>query len=281
MPPSLPVSTTRPHLRVTPTNTEIAGEGMIREPLVAKSKAPEVAAPETPADPAPPNAAARMAVRAGVPSQTLVSAPESILVIDDSAADSQRMIDLLTGLYPRNLKLYHRASGQAALELIRRANIDVIFVGYRLTDMDGVEFISEASDCLEDTAMILLGGAWDGPCTANAMKSGARDFLDKSRMDAFLIREVIETALRSVRIDYRLNRTAASLRTQTEIRGKQLEAISLNVKTTLASLEDSLRELRTSARNLTVWELDEQIELLENDLRASRDMVGQLGRRKG
>ena len=207
----------------------------------------------------------------------MVAAPEAVLIIDDNADDTQRMIEILTSLYPRNLRLYHRKSGHAALETLRRANLDVIFVGYRLSDMDGTEFISQAAEMLEDTAMILLGGAWDGPHTATAMKSGARDYLDKSRMDAFLIREVIETALRSVRIDYRLMRTANAFRSQDQARAKQLEALSVNMKSTLIGLEESLRELRNSARDLTVWELDEQIGMLEGDLRASRDMVGQMG----
>ena len=223
------------------------------------------------------NNAVRMAVRAGSPSQSMVLAPESILIIDDNATDTQRLIDVLTAVYPRNLRLYHRESGQAALETIRRTNVDVILVGYRLTDMDGTEFISQAAEMLEDTAMILLGSAWDGANTAAAMKSGARDFLDRSRMDAFLVREVIETALRSVRIDYRLTRTANSLRTQNEARSKQLKALATNMKSTMIGLAESLRELRASARNLTVWELDEQIGLLEEDLRASRDIASQLG----
>ncbi len=252
-------------LRVSP-GTSSTAEPMVREPLIAS--------------PAPPaeNTAARIAVRAGVPSQSMVSAPESILIIDDNADETQRMIEVLTGLYPRNLRVYHRDSGQSALEIIRRANVDVIFIGYHLIDMAGTEFISIAAEMLEDTAMILLGGAWDGPHTAAAMKSGARDFLDKSQLDAMMVREVIETALRSVRIDYRLTKTAAAMRANGETRSKQMESLSVSVKSTLAGLEDSLRELRNSARNLTVWELDEQIGLLESDLRASRAMVNQLSR---
>ena len=99
-----------------------------------------------------------------------------ILVIDDEAAirDSLRMI-----LEYEDYQFVGAASGQEALDLIRRERPDIVLLDIKMPGMDGMEVLRKLRTVDETLPVVMISGHGTTATAVEAIRSGAIDFLDK------------------------------------------------------------------------------------------------------
>src|ERR1700752_2319533 len=99
-----------------------------------------------------------------------------VVVIDDEPAirDSLRMI-----LEYEDYQFVGAASGQEALDIVRRERPDIVLLDIKMPGMDGMEVLRTLPALDEGLAVIMLAGHGTPATPVEAIRSGAIDFLDK------------------------------------------------------------------------------------------------------
>jgi two-component system nitrogen regulation response regulator NtrX len=99
-----------------------------------------------------------------------------VLVIDDEAAirDSLRMI-----LEYEDYQFVGAASGQEALDAVRRERPDIVLLDIKMPGMDGMEVLRKLRALDEGLPVVMISGHGNTATAVEAIRSGAIDFLDK------------------------------------------------------------------------------------------------------
>ena len=99
-----------------------------------------------------------------------------VLVIDDEAAirDSLRMI-----LEYEDYQFVGAASGQEALDVVRRERPDIVLLDIKMPGMDGMEVLRKLRALDEGLPVVMISGHGNTATAVEAIRSGAIDFLDK------------------------------------------------------------------------------------------------------
>ncbi len=99
-----------------------------------------------------------------------------VLVIDDEAAirDSLRMI-----LEYEDYQFMGAASGQEALDVVRRERPDIVLLDIKMPGMDGMEVLRKLRALDEGLPVVMISGHGNTATAVEAIRSGAIDFLDK------------------------------------------------------------------------------------------------------
>jgi two-component system nitrogen regulation response regulator NtrX len=99
-----------------------------------------------------------------------------VLVIDDEAAirDSLRMI-----LEYEDYQFVGAASGQEALDMVRRERPDIVLLDIKMPGMDGMEVLRKLRAFDETLPVVMISGHGTTATAVEAIRSGAIDFLDK------------------------------------------------------------------------------------------------------
>jgi len=109
-------------------------------------------------------------------------------MVDNSEPDRRLFRILLEESFGVSLKFWGAGSGGEGLETCRGVEPDCILLDYKLTDMTGLEFITQLrrnEDSAAGTipsAVVMLTGLVDEQMAVNALKAGAQDYLVKDRM---------------------------------------------------------------------------------------------------
>ncbi|MFH0965496.1 MAG: sigma-54 dependent transcriptional regulator [Planctomycetota bacterium] len=99
-----------------------------------------------------------------------------VLIVDDS--DDLRQT--LVRAFERNRwEVHEAADGRAALELLRRVDVQVMLVDLRMPGMDGLELFQAAKALVPDLETVVVTGYGTIEKAVEAMKEGASDFLVK------------------------------------------------------------------------------------------------------
>ena len=135
--------------------------------------------------------------------------PANILVVDDEEA--VRRV-LLRGLSSKGYEVREVASADEALQVLSTANIDLVLTDIRMPGMDGLELLQRAKASAPELAVIMITGFASVDSAAEAMRSGARDYLTKPfNLDEVILR--IERVLQ----ERRLSRENRSLREELKL----------------------------------------------------------------
>src|SRR5262245_34601793 len=99
-----------------------------------------------------------------------------VLVIDDEAAirDSLRMI-----LEYEDYQFVGAASGQDALDIVRRERPDIVLLDIKMPGMDGMDVLRKLRALDEGLPVVMISGHGTTATAVEAIRSGAIDFLDK------------------------------------------------------------------------------------------------------
>src|SRR5262247_2827887 len=99
-----------------------------------------------------------------------------VLVIDDEAAirDSLRMI-----LEYEDYQFVGAASGQEALDIIKRERPDIALLDIKMPGMHGMEVLRKLRTFDETLPVVMISGHGNTATAVEAIRSGAIDFLDK------------------------------------------------------------------------------------------------------
>lgn len=103
----------------------------------------------------------------------------SILVVDDSAAARNHIVELLKR---RNFTVFVANDGVQALEVLQQnTNIKMVITDLEMPNMDGIELTNEIRKTIsrDKLAVIGISGASSGIHSARFIKNGADDFLRK------------------------------------------------------------------------------------------------------
>ena len=121
-------------------------------------------------------------------------APLHILVIDDSPED--RLV-LRTALEGANFTVSEAANGAEGLKAYHQSSPDCIILDYELPDMEGLivleKLIPDPTAPL--ASVVMLTGTGDDAIATLALKKGAQDYLNKSRLLPDDLRRVVHNAL--------------------------------------------------------------------------------------
>lgn len=99
-----------------------------------------------------------------------------ILVVEDNDAMRDGMVQVLRkGGYD----VAEAAGGIEGLSLLDERNIDLVITDYKMTGMDGLQFLNEIKDRLPETEVIVITAYGTIDLAVDAMRAGAWDFITK------------------------------------------------------------------------------------------------------
>jgi two-component system cell cycle sensor histidine kinase/response regulator CckA len=116
-----------------------------------------------------------------------------ILIIDDSQADRYLLSkDVKTRF--ANVEITEAESAEEAFELAEQQQFDIILLDYYLRTKDGLELLSQFKTRKIDIPIIVITGRGDERIAVEAIKRGAKDYLNKD----LLTSERLEITIRSI-----------------------------------------------------------------------------------
>jgi signal transduction histidine kinase len=107
-------------------------------------------------------------------------APErslSILIVDDEEDNRVILKELLGHLSGWKLELGEAGSADAAVAAMRERIFDVVFLDYRLPDLDGIKLLEQIRQLHPKAAVVMMSALGNEKVAVNAMKRGAIDYL--------------------------------------------------------------------------------------------------------
>ncbi|WP_240377676.1 sigma-54-dependent transcriptional regulator [Arachidicoccus soli] len=99
-----------------------------------------------------------------------------ILIIDDEKAIRKTLNEILTF---EGYKVEEAGDGEEGWKLFSDQNFDVVLCDIKMPKMDGMEFLSKATELNPDTPIIMISGHGNIEAAVGAVKKGAFDFISK------------------------------------------------------------------------------------------------------
>lgn len=100
----------------------------------------------------------------------------SILIIDDERSIRNVLKDILGG---EGYKVDEAADGEEGWKKFSSSNYDVVLCDIKMPKMDGIEFLSKASELNPEVPIIMISGHGNIETAVDAVKKGAFDYISK------------------------------------------------------------------------------------------------------
>jgi DNA-binding NtrC family response regulator len=197
--------------------------------------------------------------------------------VDDG--NPQRLAKLLSETFGPETQVRLADSGLAALEILRRAHLDVVLVDYLLPDMNGLELVSAMADLADDTAVILMSERGGGRLAADAIKSGARDYLDRHELNGEVLEAAVVSALRTARLELRTSRAIRQLRRDQAEVDHHVRGLAQDVQQSVGNLEHSINALKSIGGDAPLRQLVSDFSQVQQSLRRSLSLLHSLSER--
>lgn len=99
-----------------------------------------------------------------------------VLLVDDN----KEIVDILTDFLTLNgCKIYKASTGKEALEVLSKADLEIVILDVKLPDINGISLIDSIKINNPTIGVIMITGYHDPNLIVDAMKKGASDFLIK------------------------------------------------------------------------------------------------------
>jgi signal transduction histidine kinase len=170
--------------------------------------------------------------------------PLRILIVDDSEIDVDWISRLLRQQYGNRIEITDCDTGAAAMQQLERRTFDVALIDYRLPDLTGLRLLEAVTDLANDMAVIVLTGQGNESIAAQAIKSGAADYLVKRDITGESLAGVLSQAQQSVergRSDRRLVRHLTHAKSEVD---HYMRSLSHDMSANLMVLEHSFERLK-------------------------------------
>lgn len=118
--------------------------------------------------------------------------------MDDEEDILSTLKGYLEGSIP-GLVVHTATSGQAGLAILRKERIEVILSDYKMPEMDGLEFLSEARALAPDVPRILLTAFPDMQLALRALNEARIAHFFTKPMEPEMVRDVVRTTLEARR----------------------------------------------------------------------------------
>ena len=151
----------------------------------------------------------------------------SILLVDDEAP-IRRLLETQVNDLARVLTA---GSAEAAWEILRRTDIDVIVTDFRMPGIDGLQFLQRVRDWDKEVPVIVVTAFGTIETAVEAMRAGAFDFLTKP-VEMKIFRQTVERALafRRLREENRYLRERLGEEDMPEFIGTSAESLDVKRK---------------------------------------------------
>ncbi|MGE5926315.1 MAG: HD domain-containing phosphohydrolase [Gemmatimonadota bacterium] len=160
--------------------------------------------------------------------------PVAVLVVDDEEAIRSALGRYLTG---QGFEVSVAATGEEALEVLRRRKITCMLLDVNLPGLSGIDLVPRVIQAEPDIALLMLTAVNDATAAALCMQRGALDYLTKP-IDLDVLSRAIQRALsrRHTRIeDQQINRW---LKEEVAVRSAEVRAERANLeRISVATLE--------------------------------------------
>jgi DNA-binding NtrC family response regulator len=114
----------------------------------------------------------------------------SILIVDDESS----IVRLLTAQVDDIARIVTASSAEAAWEILRRLDVDLLITDLRMPGMDGLAFLQRAKEWAPDLPVIVITAFGSIESAVEAMRAGAFDYLTKP-VEMKVFRQCVERAL--------------------------------------------------------------------------------------
>jgi DNA-binding NtrC family response regulator len=115
--------------------------------------------------------------------------PKTVLIIDDD----EGMRDTLTAILKRDYRVLRVASGEAALPILNRDDVDLVLLDVRLPGISGFEVLRILKENYSLVEVIMISAITDVETAVQAMKHGAYHFVTKD-VDYDQLRSLLRNA---------------------------------------------------------------------------------------
>ncbi|MBQ0794418.1 response regulator [Zhongshania sp.] len=183
-----------------------------------------------------------------------------ILFVDDEP----RILIALKALFRRDYDVVTASSGEAALEILRQGDVDVVVSDQRMPEMTGVEVLRKAKDLRPRAIRVLLTGYSDLSAILAAINDGEIfRFINKpwSNVD---LRSTIAAAVKASTVDYVKETVAAEEDLTERVHIPGIDDVGTLILDDDESTRNTLQRVLGRERSVyTASNLDEGLNLLE------------------
>jgi two-component system invasion response regulator UvrY len=106
---------------------------------------------------------------------------KKILLVDDHAAVSKRIAELLASLLPQ-AEMVAATSGEEGLALAAEHSFDLVLLDLRLPGCGGIDVLKELRTTKPGLPVIIISSLPESPYATLARRAGARGFVTKSAL---------------------------------------------------------------------------------------------------
>ena len=204
-----------------------------------------------------------------------------LLVIDDDDVDRERVVRL-AGNLPLGAETTQAASGNEAIALLKSQAFDCVVLDNQLPDGTGAELLRVLrGDGGARCPVIMVTGAGDEELAAEVMRSGAADYLPKSRLSPDNLCRAITRSIEAYGLRQQLDRFAkelaaseakyrAMVEDQTELVALAQPDLRLTYVNSTYAAHCGLPPEQIIGRNLLDFVVDEQRNVVAAQLRKVR-----------
>jgi DNA-binding NtrC family response regulator len=137
--------------------------------------------------------------------------PKTVLIVDDD----EGMRDTLTAILKRDYRVLRVASGEAALPILNREDVDLILLDVRLPGISGFEVLRIVKENYSLVEVIMISAITDVETAVQAMKHGAYHYITKD-FDYDQLRSLVRNASERQDLNRQVLTLSAQVADQTE-----------------------------------------------------------------
>jgi DNA-binding NtrC family response regulator len=137
--------------------------------------------------------------------------PKTVLIVDDD----EGMRDTLTAILKRDYRVLRVASGEAALPILNRDDVDLVLLDVRLPGISGFEVLRILKENYSLVEVIIISAITDVETAVQAMKHGAYHYITKD-FDYDQLRSLVRNASERQDLNRQVMMLSAQVADQTE-----------------------------------------------------------------
>jgi two-component system, NtrC family, response regulator AtoC len=137
--------------------------------------------------------------------------PKTVLIVDDD----EGMRDTLTAILKRDYRVLRVASGEAALPILNREDVDLVLLDVRLPGISGFEVLRILKENYSLLEVIMISAITDVETAVQAMKHGAYHYVTKD-FDYDQLRSLVRNASERQDLNRQVMMLSAQVADQTE-----------------------------------------------------------------
>ncbi len=219
-----------------------------------------------------------------------------VALVDDDEDDFVLTRDLLGEIDGTRYQLEWIPDYENGLIAACSGKFDVVLLDYKLGSKSGLDLLSEARRLGCDAPVIILTGMSDSDIDVAAMRHGAADYVEKSRLDRTMLDRTIRYAIRQRNVETELERrvkqrteeldlAVAALKDTDRRKDEFLATLAHELRNPLAPICNALEIMRLSAdqpeasamaRGLMERQVAQLVRLIDDLLDISRITHGKL-----